>query len=232
VETLFLDINEARQVADNLLDRFDAVVLDLRSCFALGSGVLSRIVAIDKYLRKRAKHCILIASRASSLMVRMAQLHDILIIVSNGEKAIEYLYQRGPRVLSVTENTADRRLRRAEVSGDLSNDTAALLADKLEPILAKKSPLILDLTNLASMDCGGLQHLMDLWSDVRGRGELIHCVTTNSSFVRILSESGLSKRFVIHSTADRGLTAIPALEQSQRAFEPSTMRAAEHGKRA
>ncbi len=224
VRALLVEINHGHQLAflaehfeSYFCEEHDALILDLRSSVNLDSEALSIIVAIDKSVRKQAKYCIVVLGAKSRFVLRSAKLHTILAHVPTTEHALRRLRQFGSRAFSVSETIVDRHMHIATLYGELTNDTAFLI-EELRPIFMRRVPVILDLSSLAWMDCGGLYRLLCLWSDIRGPEEQIHCITVNPSYVKILNSGGLDRRFVVHSTLTHASEVATHL---QFAFEPA-----------
>lgn len=198
-QIIHLDSNFEEIVSD-----VDALILDLRSLKQMDAETVSTLVSIDRRLRRKARHCIMLTSPAVTLALRIARVQDIFTIVRTKESAVQELQLIGKRTLSITRHAPDSGYQVVALAGELSGDSAFIL-QQLEPLLKSDAPVLLDFSALRILDTGGLQHLLDCWKEARGSDQSIHCIPGNSFQAKILSTAGLKRRFILHSTMEAAI---------------------------
>ncbi len=178
----------------------DAVIVNLQRCTHLDSEALSALVAIDRHMRRRSKHCLVVTGMVSRQILRIARLHDLFATHASMDAALESLRFMGKHPLRIRETRIGDDVRVIALHGELTNLTASML-DVLRFDTDGGKPVVFDVRGLRFLDTGGLQYLLDHWMEQRGL-EVVHCVTTNQFVASILQTDGLREHFRVHSSPD------------------------------
>lgn len=180
----------------------DAVVVDLHHCVHLDSEALSALVAIDRAMRRQAKHCLVVTGRVSRTILRIARLHDVLALYRSLTEALDVLTFFGCHPLRVFDRTIDGTVRIVSFYGELTDWTRSF-ADGVT-FGGPETRTIVDLSEMRFVDAGGIQWLRERWQAERG-GAQLHVVTTNSFLATTLRAAGLREQVIVHPTLESAL---------------------------
>lgn len=193
----------------------DVVIVNLRHCVHLDSEALSSLVAIDRAMRRQAKHCLVITGGVSRTILRVARLHDVLAVYRSLSEALDKLTFLGGHPLRVLDRTIDGAVRIVSFYGELTNWTRSS-ADGVafgEP----GTCTIVDLSELRFVDAGGLHWLCERWRSERG-DEHLHIVTMAPFLQRTLRMPGLRERIIIHPTLESALAFFHGRDKHSPSF--------------
>lgn len=177
-------------------DSSDALLIDLRSIKGIDSETLSYLVSIDRRMRQQAKHCVFITGRAANIVFSVAKVSDMLTAYSDKEAGLEHIRTMGKHTLSIVEKKLNGNVRTVALSGELTNDSAHLLARATSAFNGNGSAL-LDLSGIRFLDTGGLRQLIDAWNAGRENGKMISCVAPKEFHAATLNAPGLKNTFLL-----------------------------------
>ena len=96
----------------------------------------------------------------------------------------------------------------AELTGDIDGNTAPEVKDKVLPLVAPGTKILLDLTKVAYLSSAGLRVLLMLYRQVSSKDGKLVLVGLSEEIADIMAITGFLDFFTTSETIEAGLVAI------------------------